>query len=458
MPIRTFESTMPTPAEELYAWHTRPGAFERLSPPWQTVLIDEPAPVTNGSRVRLRMKKGPFFFSWIAEHRQVEPGRGFTDVQAKGPFARWIHRHEFEPAGSGSLLRDRIDYAVPGGPVGRLLAGGSIAKDIESTFAYRHRTTARDLERHAGFASSPRMAVAVSGASGLLGSALTPFLTTGGHRVVRLVRRPTDEPDTAVWRPAEGLVAPQALPRLDAVVHLAGESVAGGRWSAARKQRIRASRVAGPRSLVRSLARLEDPPSTLVCASAIGFYGSRGDEPLDEESASGKGFLAEIGREWEAAAAEAEELGLRVVMLRFGIVLSPAGGALAKMLPPFRLGGGGRLGTGRQFMSWVSIDDAVGAIHQALQDKDLRGPVNVTAPEPVTNERFTRALGRVLGRPTLFPLPASGARLLFGEMADEMLLASTRVVPRKLERSGFRFHDPRLEGALARLLGREDAA
>ena len=209
---------------------------------------------------------------------------------------------------------------------------------------------------------------------------------------------------------------------------------------------------------MRSLARLEDPPSTLVCASAIGFYGSRGDEPLDEESASGKGFLAEIGREWEAAAAEAEELGLRVVMLRFGIVLSPAGGALAKMLPPFRLGGGGRLGTGRQFMSWVSIDDAVGAIHQALQDKDLRGPVNVTAPEPVTNERFTGALGRVLGRPTLFPLPASGARLLFGEMADEMLLASTRVVPRKLERSGFRFHDPRLEGALARLLGREDAA
>ncbi|MDH3255040.1 MAG: TIGR01777 family oxidoreductase, partial [Acidobacteriota bacterium] len=247
---------------------------------------------------------------------------------------------------------------------------------------------------------------------------------------------------------------PNKFPPCDAVVHLAGENIAGGRWTPARKERIAASRVDGTRNLIRSLGRLEEPPPILVCASAIGYYGSRGAEHLDEQSASGDGFLAATCREWEEAAGEAASLGMRVVTLRFGVVLSPAGGALAKMLPPFRAGAGGRIGDGRQFMSWVSIDDTLGAIYQALFDERLSGPVNVVSPRPATNHEFTRALGRALGRPTLLPLPKPALRAMFGEMADEMLLASTRVRPHRLQEAGFDFLDVDLDRTLDRLLGK----
>lgn len=455
MPESTFETRLSTPADELFDWHARPGAFERLAPPWQEIRIDQPGPIADGSRARLRLKKGPFWIEWLAEHRNVVPGRGFTDVQLEGPFAHWIHRHEFDPADDGGAnLRDRLDYALPAGPLGRLVAGGSVRRDVESTFAYRHATTARDLARHDSFKKGSPLRVAISGASGLVGSNLAPFLTTGGHEVVPLLRPGREEAGGISWSATAGIERPKTVRPFDALVHLAGENIAGGRWTRERKARIRDSRVEGTRALVRSLAELEEPPRTLVCASAIGFYGSHGDEVVDEESAPGEGFLADTCREWEAAALEAESLDVRVVLVRFGIILSPAGGALAKMLPPFRLGGGGVLGSGRQTMSWISIDDAIGAIHQALCDERLSGPVNAVSPQPVSNREFTKTLGRVLRRPTLFPLPAAGARLLFGEMADEMLLASTRVRPGRLENVDFHFDDPGLEGALTRLLGK----
>jgi uncharacterized protein (TIGR01777 family) len=368
-----------------------------------------------------------------------------------------VHRHEFEPTeADGSLLRDQIDYALPGGAIGRLIAGRSVARDLDSTFAFRHSTTARDLARHARFRERQLMRVAVTGASGLVGSSLLPFLSTGGHSVVPLARGSSSSAagDNPRWSPEAGLLDPDSIEPVDAIVHLAGEGIASGRWTQERKARIRDSRVIGTRNLVRTLGQLERPPRTLVCASAIGFYGSRGDQVLNETSSGGEGFLAETCREWEAAALEAARLGIRVVLLRFGVILTPSGGALAKMLPPFRFGGGGVLGNGRQYMSWISIDDAVGAIHQALLDESLVGPVNTVAPEPVTNREFTKTLGRVLRRPTLFPLPAPGARVLFGEMADEMLLSSARVVPAKLNQAGFAFDDPKLEPALARLLGK----
>jgi uncharacterized protein (TIGR01777 family) len=457
MPTRTFESTIPTAPEQLFAWHALPGAFERLSPPWQKIEVQQPAPLDNGSQARLRLKKGPFWFSWLAEHRDVLPGRGFTDEQVSGPFARWVHRHEFEPAAAGgSLLRDRIDYTLPGGAMGRLFADRSVARDLESTFAYRHATTARDLARHEHFHDRQALRVAITGASGLVGRNLWAFLSTGGHGAVPVEREGsmTSRSDGPCWSPKAGLLDPESIQPFDAVVHLAGEGIASGRWSSERKNRIRNSRVDGTRNLVRSLGELARPPHTLVCASAVGFYGSRGDEVLDETSAAGDGFLAETCREWETAALEAEKLGIRVALLRFGIILTPAGGALAKMLPSFRFGGGGVLGSGRQYLSWISIDDAVGAIHQALFDGSLSGPINAVAPEPVTNREFTKALGRVLGRPTVLPLPAPAAGLLFGEMADEMLLSSCRVVPAELKKAGFVFDDPSLEAALARLLGK----
>jgi uncharacterized protein (TIGR01777 family) len=236
-------------------------------------------------------------------------------------------------------------------------------------------------------------------------------------------------------------------------VHLAGENIAKGRWNARKKARIRDSRVNGTRLLSEALTRLSKPPAVMVCASAIGYYGDRGDEVLREESASGSGFLAEVCRQWEAAAEPARKRGIRVVHLRIGVVLSPEGGALAQMLFPFRMGLGGKLGSGRQYFSWIAIDDLVTVIAHALTNDTLQGPVNAVAPHPVTNLEFTRTLGRVLARPTLFPMPALAARLAFGEMADELLLSSARVEPTRLLATAYQFRHPQLEGALRHLLG-----
>lgn len=300
------------------------------------------------------------------------------------------------------------------------------------------------------------MSVAVTGSRGLVGSALVPFLTTEGHRVLRLVREAAGGPDAVRWDPASGIQDPARLARVDAVVHLAGENIAARRWTEAQKDAIRRSRVEGTRRFCEALAELPQPPRVLVAASAIGVYGDRGEEMLTEESAPGAGFLAEVCREWEAAAEPAQRAGIRAVHLRFGMILSPQGGALGKMLTPFLLGAGGRMGSGRQYMSWVAIDDAIGAVLHALATGDLRGPVNVVAPTPVTNAEFARTLGRVLRRPAMMPLPAFAARLAFGEMADALLLASARVVPVKLQASGYAFRFPDLEAALRHLLGRTE--
>ena len=299
------------------------------------------------------------------------------------------------------------------------------------------------------------MRVAVSGSTGLVGSEVVASLSAAGHEVVRLVRRAPAPGEKAVrWDPEKGEIDAAGLEGLDAVVHLAGENIASGRWNAARKAAIRDSRVNGTRLLCDALAGLARPPKTLVCASAIGYYGDRGEELLTEESPPGTGFLAEVCREWEAASEPAARKGIRVVALRIGVVLSPKGGALSRMLPPFRAGLGGVIGSGRQYVSWVALDDLVGIVLHALQSGELRGPVNAVAPLPVTNRELTEALGKVLSRPTLLPVPAFALRLAVGEMADALLLASARVVPRRLEETGYRFRFPELPAALRHLLGK----
>ena len=303
---------------------------------------------------------------------------------------------------------------------------------------------------------SDRLHIVLSGASGLIGSALGRRLTSEGHRVSALVRR-TARAGEIPWDPESGTLDPADLEGVDAVVHLAGENV-GARWTAARKARIRSSRVRGTGLLSTALGRMGARPAVLVSASAIGIYGDRGDTVLNETSSLGDpegDFLASVGREWEAAAEPARAAGIRVVHPRFGIVLSPEGGALQKMLLPFRLGLGGRLGDGGQWMSWISLDDAVGAIIHLLTRETLEGPVNVTAPLPLRNRDFTRILGETLSRPTPFPVPAAALRLAFGQMADGTLLASTRVVPQRLLASGFRFHYPDLDAALRHVLRKE---
>lgn len=298
------------------------------------------------------------------------------------------------------------------------------------------------------------MKVLISGSSGLIGSALAPFLSAQGHTITRLVRSAGNHENAVSWDPQAGTIDSTRLEGFDAVVHLAGESIAGGRWTAARKARIRDSRVEGTRLLATALAGLERRPRVLVSASAMGYYGDRGDEVLREDSPPGTGFLADACRAWEQAADPAREKGIRVVNLRTGLVLAGAGGALPKMLPPFKLGVGGVVGSGRQYWSWITLDDEVAAIHHVLVSESLEGPVNAVVPRAVTNREFTQSLGRVLSRPTLFPLPAFVARLALGEMADELLLASQRLEPARLMASGYPYRFPDLEPALRHVLGR----
>jgi hypothetical protein len=296
------------------------------------------------------------------------------------------------------------------------------------------------------------MRILISGSSGFVGSAVVDFLTSQAHQVTRLVRRAARDATEIAWHPEQQPLDADRLEEFDAVIHLAGEGISDARWSTAKKARIRDSRVQGTQRLCQSLARTTRRPKVLVSASAIGFYGNRGGELLDEDSPPGAGFLADVCRQWEAAAQLAAEAGLRVVWLRIGLVLSPRGGVLAKLLPIFRLGLGGPLGSGRQYMSWITLDDLVRVVACVVGDETLQGPVNAVSPAAVTNRQFTRTLGRVLTRPAFFRVPAFLLRAAAGEMADELFLSGAQAVPRRLVDRGFVFHDPELRPALQRLL------
>ncbi|MBZ5572638.1 MAG: TIGR01777 family oxidoreductase [Acidobacteriia bacterium] len=294
--------------------------------------------------------------------------------------------------------------------------------------------------------------VLISGSSGLIGGALLPALKASGWQVTRLIRGASPGEGAITWDPSQPL-APGVVSGFDAIIHLAGASIVG-RWTDAKKRRIISSRVPSTQNLARALAEAPQPPRVLVCASAVGFYGSRGDEVLREDSPSGQGFVTEVCREWEAASQPAIDAGIRTAHTRFGIVLSAAGGALQKMLLPFRLGAGGNMGDGRQWWPWIDMADVVGAVLHVVAHESVHGPVNVASPNPVRNADFTRTLASVLSRPAIFPMPAFMARLVFGEMADDLLLASQRVEPTKLLASGYSFHSPDLEPALRAILGK----
>lgn len=456
--LRTVEraTSMPASAEALWEWHTRPGAFERLAPPWEPVeVLARSGGITDGATVTLRVHAGPVPMKWTSRHHDVQPGRGFSDTQVDGPFSVWVHRHAMVPEGAASSrMVDTIRYAAPFGPLGDLVGAAWIDGKLERLLRYRHALLAADLAAHARAAAAGMhdWRIAVTGSRGLLGGALVPFLTTGGHRVTRVVRGRAG-PGDVLWDPAADTLDAHGLEGHEAVVHLAGENVGAGRWTPARRAEIRESRVRGTTLLARTLAGLRTPPRVLICASAVGIYGDRGDALLDEASLAGNGFLAEVGEAWESAADAARAAGIRVVHLRFGVLLSPAGGALAKLLPPFRCGLGGPIGAGRQWMPWLSVDDAAGMVHFALHTPSLQGPVNAVAPELATNAAFTAALGRALHRPTLLPIPEFALSAVFGEMAEATLFASQRVQPAALTQAGYPWRHPTLASALAHVLG-----
>lgn len=457
--MQEFRKTIrvPVPVETLFGWHERPGAFERLSPPWdKPKVLEQTGGIRDGAKVVLQVHAGPIPTTWRLKHQDYIANAQFRDVMVSGPFAHWVHTHAFRADGPGaSVLDDHIEYALPLGALGRAVAGGYSADTLARVFAYRHSLMAGDLARHAEFADRPRLRIAITGATGFIGTQLAAFLSTGGHDVVRIGRgAPRPGVVDVQWSPDRGQLDPRALEGVDAVIHLAGASIAE-RWNAEHRAALKTSRVEGTSLLAHTLAQLDRKPRVLLSGSAIGIYGSRGDELLDERSAPGDDYLADVCKAWEGATAPAEKAGIRVVHLRTGIVQGAAGGALGTQAPLFRVGAGGTLGPGAQWVSPIALDDEIGAIHWCLMRDEVRGPVNLVAPEAVTNATFTRILADVLSRPAFASVPAFALRLLLGEeMANLTVLASQRVAPRALQAAGFVWRLPDLEGMLRFELGR----
>lgn len=456
MPVFEMRSAMPVSVEELFAYHTRPGAFERLAPPWQRLdIVEQAGGMADGGRVVFDARLGPLRKRWVAEMSGYREGEQFVDTQVEGPFAHWRHTHRFVAVdGSTSELVDHVEYGLPAGGVTEWFGEGPADKQLQRLFAFRHRRTRLDLERHARWSDRPRLKVAITGAGGLIGSHLAVYLTTAGHDVVKLVRRDAAGPGEVSWDPASGRLDPDDLEGVDAFVNLAGATI-GTVWTPRRKAAIMESRLQATATLTEAVLRMPVPPRVLLSSSAVGAYGSRGGLALTEEADLGEGYLADVCRVWEAAAQRAASAGVRVVTPRQGIVLAASGGALAQQLPAFRSGLGVRLGDGNQWWSWVALDDVLGAMEWLLHDEELSGPVNLTAPEPVTNLEFVKTLGKVLRRPAVLFAPERVVKTMLGGMAREMLLASQRAVPMKLGLRGFRFAFPELEQALRYELGRQ---
>ncbi len=458
--IYTKKTLIDVPVETLFAWHEQPGAIERLTPPWapMEVLSRQGDGVKKGVKVSFRLKILNIPRVWNAEHVAYEKNAMFRDVQTKGPFTQWIHTHRFIPNDDrSSFMEDHVEFKLPMGILSRPFYGYA-RREFNRMFTYRHQVLKYDLEHHIN--RHRKLNILISGASGTIGSILVPFLRTCGHRVIQLVRHPSDPPagnpglDQVFWDPYQEEIDAKTLPRIDAVINLNGVDISRGRWTERQKKRIIDSRVIPTRFLVKLMSQMADRPEVFISSSAIGFYGDRSDEELSEDQGQGDCFISDVCRDWEAASLPAEDLGIRTVRLRIGIVLTPAGGALERMAPAFRLGCGVRLSHGKQYMSWISMEDTLSGILHILNHKKIDGPVNLTAPHPVTNREFSNQLARIFSKKAFFVMPEWVSSLLWGQMGRETLLASARVPPSKLQASGFRFRHESLESALKTTLGR----
>ncbi|MBF0413679.1 MAG: TIGR01777 family protein [Desulfamplus sp.] len=491
------------PVETVFGWHEKPGAFERLTPPWMKLknIHKSGKGIDAGTTLNMDICFANIPFSIKAEHIDYEKNRLFKDRLYGGIFSKWEHTHRFLPLGklasdseqSGicsmnngiSRLEDRIDYALPFHIPDKW--HDLIRAEMYRLFNYRHNVMVNDLDRHRsselqisselrnGDNTPKSLTILISGASGPVGNALVPFLTTGGHRVIKLVRRTPKNGDEIYWNPyTRELNLEQAFKteltasnnsksadkdrlssKIDVVINLNGYNIGAGKWTEKIKELIIKSRTLSTSLIAEKISSLplNLRPELFISASATGFYGNSGDSCLDENSTSGELFISKVCREWEKCGQQVEECGIRTVFPRIGVVLTPAGGVLERLLPGFMMGLGAKIGSGEQYMSWISIDDLVYALNHIINDKSIHGVVNATSPNPVRNSDFTQILAKAMSRPAPFTLPASLIQMVWGEMGKELLLSSTRVLPKRLINSGFRFSHPTLEQAFRHLIG-----
>ena len=459
MPILERRSTIPHSKESVESWYSSPAALRRMIPTWRKATIEkDDSPRSAGKKIALRVNKmtGVWHWEYDFEHPSESPE---AESHAAGPFSEMQHRQGKNSISVASdtscVLSDRLDFDYPLGFLGERFFGRGVRDELEAVLHARQIRLSEDLSRHLGDGPGRPLRIGVTGSSGLVGSALANFLTCSGHQVVRFVRGGHSIPgnDQVRWDPSRGTIDTDRMEGLDAMVHLAGAGIANERWSVARRRMIRSSRVGGTMLLCSALAALKDPPKVLVSASAIGYYGNT-NEPVDETSAPGRGFLPDLCVEWEAVTSTAQNAGIRVVIPRIGVVLSPKGGALEKMLTPARMGMIGPVGSGEQGMSCIGLDDLVYLIHKVIGDESFSGPINAVAPDAVSQKDFAQILGGILGRPSVVPMPAKVVKMLFGEMGEKLLLEGNYVRPERIRELGFRFSQPTIEEVLRLQLGR----
>ena len=451
-----YETHTDSPRPEVFDWFERKGSFRRLMPPWEVaeeVRADET--LEDGAQRIFRFPMGPIKMTWVAEHLGYQPPEKFEDIMKKGPFRSWHHVHRFIEKDGGTVVHDEVDYKLPMGVLGRIFGSRNVRNRLNRMFRARENRLIRDLERHSDFKHLDRKRILLAGASGLIGKQLAAFLDTGGHEIWRLVRRtPVAGQNEIEWDPSKGTIDNSAIEGFDIVIHLGGAGIGDRRCTKSRMVLIEKSRTESTGLLARTLASLKQKPEVFLVASAIGWYGNRGDEILDEQSEAGTGFLPETCLAWEASADAARQAGIRTIHARTGVVLDASGGALEKMLLPAKMGAGGPIGFGRQWFSWISMDDQIYALHHLVMSPNTEGAYNITSPEPLQQKNFAKALGRVLRRPAFMPTPPFAIWFLYGKMGVALTTESQRVMPTRLTEEGYRFQHQDAESALRDALGK----
>lgn len=443
-----YTSVLPHKRETVYEWHGRQGAINRLLPPWQeTEVLERSGGLGKGAITRLRMNVGPVNIPINALHIDANNGHFFEDQQTKGPFKYWNHRHMFSDTTDGCLLEDNLTYQLPINKLLPQFAKKYIKKELIKTFCYRKKILLHDLSRHQEYSTKP-LRILITGASGALGKELCPFLTSGGHKIHTLVRRPPVNDNELYWNPEQGHI--DELPQVDVVIHLAGEYIGLSRWSTAKKDKVIQSRVQGTKLLVNAMKK--SPPKVFLSSSAIGYYGNNQQLHINENQEVGSGFLAEVCNSWELEAMEAKKLGVRTVLLRLGVVLGQRGGALKRMLSAAKIGFPKAFGNGNQFTSWLGMNDCLAAILHCMT-QNIDGPVNIVSPYPLTNKAFFAKLAHFGKKPLLPAIPELYLKVLYGEMAEEIALASSHISPQKLVDSGFVFWEKHIDDSLITQLG-----